>query len=36
MFLYARLVMSTIKMLPPQIELIRQELRVPPQSLAEA
>lgn len=36
MFLYAHLVMSTIKMLPPQIELIRQELRVPPQSLAEA
>lgn len=29
MFLYAHLVMST-KMLPPQIELIRQELRVPP------
>lgn len=26
MFLYAHLVMSTIKMLPPQIELIRQEL----------
>ncbi|KAK1833652.1 hypothetical protein QBC39DRAFT_302504 [Podospora conica] len=36
MFLYARLVMSTIKILPPQIELIRQELRVPPKSLAEA
>lgn len=30
MFLYAHLVMSTIKMLPPEIELIRQELRAPP------